>query len=759
MQEHPDVTSHAPFLLLDERKKILLFPSLISSHSNITSWREVAHAISECEFPTKKWVHVGCEVTQDLLHLYFDGKIVGEKCLTSSPSLSNDMGSDNSRISLTCISGKDSQLDGYVHSSELFPILSTIENHYVKDPPVQLSIDSSSAYEIEEDSDGVWSIVGGKAVKACYITSNPHDSKSLIDIRMSLTTVEYSRSAMVYFDILPAIKAYFRISCNTNSSRFSSFVPQKVKSVGFASFLQIFSVDLLIVQTAKSFRNDSSKASCRRNFDIDVTLMDNFSRPMTEEAEVVASLVYSDDNTPVEKPVDADAALLTSYDGIEYASSDRPSKVISGRASFKLKISQLSSKCDNRLFRIRFDIPKLGKYPFLEVFSRPIRCISRNRSTRATSLMLRKSSLGIHLLNRSQSPVLDDGSSDHLCIVREAKQSPSSKRVKLGQEKLCANFKDDFVLKQANGGSRSHSWTSEDNHAHQNSLVARPVSHGGAENFSSDSENSETTNSPIDDLPSNRDPISDMVVFKYCLADLNERRLLLKEMAMTAKEEELATFAERVSLFSGCSHHRHQISISKRLIEEGINCWNLISNDNHHVLWENLVSGLQEHFLKMTFGRIRSLTHQDFNLLRRVSGCQDLVSQDNFEKLWCWLYPVAFTLSQQCISSLWGSTSPMWIEGFITKEEAESSLKSLGALQEPGTYILRFPTSRSWPHPDAGNLVVTYVGSDYTIHHRLMSLEFIYSSGVKGTTIRPIQDMLLEQPELRRLGRQDFLLF
>ena len=83
------------------------------------------------------------------------------------------------------------------------------------------------------------------------------------------------------------------------------------------------------------------------------------------------------------------------------------------------------------------------------------------------------------------------------------------------------------------------------------------MSHGGAENFSSDSENSETTNSPVDDLPNNRDPISDMVVFKYCLADLNERRLLLKEMAMTAKEEELATFAERVSLFSGCSHHSY----------------------------------------------------------------------------------------------------------------------------------------------------------------------------------------------------------
>lgn len=31
-----------------------------------------------------------------------------------------------------------------------------------QDPPVQLAIDHSSASEIEEDSDGAWSIVGGK---------------------------------------------------------------------------------------------------------------------------------------------------------------------------------------------------------------------------------------------------------------------------------------------------------------------------------------------------------------------------------------------------------------------------------------------------------------------------------------------------------------------------------------------------------------------------------------------------------------------
>lgn len=117
---------------------------------------------------------------------------------------------------------------------------------------------------------------------------------------------------------------------------------------------------------------------------------------------------------------------------------------------------------------------------------------------------------------------------------------------------------------------------------------------------------------------------------------------------------------------------------------------------------------------------------QDFELLRSIAGCQEYLAQENFEKMWCWLYPVAFTLSRDWINELWSSTSPKWIEGFITKEEAESSLQGPRGLQEPGTFILRFPTSRSWPHPDAGNLIVTYVGSDYTLHHRLISLDQIY---------------------------------
>lgn len=43
----------------------------------------------------------------------------------------------------------------------------------------------------------------------------------------------------------------------------------------------------------------------------------------------------------MEKSGDEEAPLLASYDGVEFASSDRPSKLLHGRASFKLKISQV----------------------------------------------------------------------------------------------------------------------------------------------------------------------------------------------------------------------------------------------------------------------------------------------------------------------------------------------------------------------------------------------------------------------------------
>lgn len=110
--------------------------------------------------------------------------------------------------------------------------------------------------------------------------------------------------------------------------------------------------------------------------------------------------------------------------------------------------------------------------------------------------------------------------------------------------------------------------------------------------------------------------------------------------------------------------------------------------------------------------------------MREIAGCGNELSKNDFEKMWCWLYPVAWALSKDQLNGMWKCMSPKWIEGLITREDAEDSLRVPSGLQKTGMFILRFPTSRSWPHPDSGSLVVTYVGADYSIHHRLLSLDY-----------------------------------
>lgn len=193
-------------------------------------------------------------------------------------------------------------------------------------------------------------------------------------------------------------------------------------------------------------------------------------------------LIYVDNDAPVERTTDGEAPLLASYDGIEFDSDDRPSKVLHGRASFKLKISQvlcllkekkmlsiyfcmpplsfvsrfclnlstvlliclhfvfqLSSKCDNRLFRIRFYIPKMKKYPFLEAVSPPIRCISRSRNNRMPIIPKRSNSIG-HV-NISQSGLDEDTLEVLHNSLQETKSIPSLKYLRLGQDRTSATLR------------------------------------------------------------------------------------------------------------------------------------------------------------------------------------------------------------------------------------------------------------------------------------------------------------------------------
>ncbi|KAI4323101.1 hypothetical protein L6164_022733 [Bauhinia variegata] len=660
-QVHNDMSESAPFLLINDRKRLNLLPVLLIHEEapdtgNVNSWKEVPHATVDFEFPLEKWVHVGCEVSPDHIQLQINGEVKGERSLSSLLDKESDS-SMLKKISLANVGGDGNGVQGYVHNLEVFPVVSSIKDHHLKDPPMKLSIDESSASEIEEESDGVWGIVGGKA-------------------------------------------------------------------------------------------------SCRRNFSLDVALSDVFGQPVDKESEVFASLLYADTGAPVEDTTDEEAPLLVSYDGIEFAASERPSKLVRGRASFKLKISQLSSKCDNRLFLISFNMPKLGTYSFLQTFSRPIRCISRSRNNaRLSTLVWRKSTSSLQRLSLSQPSPTGDGPLEHQHSVHEAKASPLLKRFRFGHDKISVSVKADPMSELPDEECNSHAGTGNQvEKEFATNLEGRPDNFDEVDDSPSDTESIGERNSPSKSIASRRTPISDMTIFKYCLASLAERSLMLKEISTSTSDKEISELAQQVSHYSGCSHHGKQILMAKRLIEEGTKVWKMMSQNNPHIHWESAVYEIEEQFMKVSCGS-RSLTHQDLELLRRIAGCRDYLAQENFEKMWCWLYPVAFTISRYWINAIWNSMSPKWIEGFITKEEAEASLQGPRGLQEPGTFILRFPTSRSWPHPDAGSLIVTYVGSDYNLHHRLLSLDHVYGSGEKGTEAKPLQDLLLAEPELSRLGR------
>ncbi|XP_047341685.1 SH2 domain-containing protein A-like [Impatiens glandulifera] len=631
----PDNADGSPFISLDEENILTLSPL-----NSLNKESQAPVVTANKVFPIGVWVHVGCEITSDCIRLHYDGDIVGEVPLKFSPSLKN--------MSLSALDEDIGKSKCYFHSIEVLSPESSMKDHLIKDPPHQILIDRSTTSEIEEENDGVWSIVGGKA-------------------------------------------------------------------------------------------------SCRRNFSVDVVLLDVFGKHVNKEMEVAASLLYADNGCPVQRPSDAEAPLLTSHDGIEFTSFERPSKLINGRASFKLKITQLSSKCDNRLFLIRFDVPAMGEYPFLEVFSSPIRCISRGRSTRIP-LTFKKPGSATHLFN---------GSSDiaHNSNVHEAKSSPSSKRVKLGQGNSFSMYKSSLASDQADE-CNSHAGSPDENDCtYENRLEQRRREDN--EDMGKSTSDSER-NSDLKSMSTGSSSNSDLAIFKYCLGGLNERAVMLKETAMLASERQLMDFAHQVSLYLQCSHHGHQIMIAKRLTEEGTKAWDLITRGNSRVKWVNVETEIKRQF-QMISCSSRSLTQQDMEILRRIGGCGEFVACEEFEKIWCWLYPVAFTLSRQWVNGLWNSTaSTKWIEGFITKEEAESSLQGAWGVQDPGTFVLRFPTSRSWPHPDAGNLVVTYVGKDYTIHHKLISVDLIqyrYNEKQGINNIRSLEEMLLEEPDLSQLGR------
>jgi hypothetical protein len=215
---------------------------------------------------------------------------------------------------------------------------------------------------------------------------------------------------------------------------------------------------------------------------------------------------------------EAEAPLLIRDEGVQFSSDDRPIKLLNGRSSFKLKISQLSSNSDDRLFWIKFGIRNAKDYPFLQAVSNPIRCISVSPEVQPVSVTPKRLT-NIDHLSSTESPDLLQNTS-------------SVKRIRLGKESVSGSEES---YQQCN----SHPQTS------------RQFENGNGmrlheeDNSSIDSENSEM-----------RYTISDSTIFKYCLGNLIDKALLLKEITNNSSDDEVLEFANQVSLYSGCSHHR-----------------------------------------------------------------------------------------------------------------------------------------------------------------------------------------------------------
>ncbi|KAL6641487.1 hypothetical protein ACP70R_019668 [Stipagrostis hirtigluma subsp. patula] len=483
------------------------------------------------------------------------------------------------------------------------------------------------------------------------------------------------------------------------------------------------------------------KASCRRNFILEVVLINAFGEPLKDK-EVVASLVYADNGTVVEKSRDdSEPPLLITCEGLEYPAISRPLPIIRGRALFKLKISQLSSKCDNKLFRVHFSILHMRRYPFLEADSKPIRCISRHRTNRLLGSGKRLNSATTdepHLLNSGQGFLNADKVNGQLHSH--------------GQNSVVCFHPSKFPKTEVDGMAKAvetHKMVSQNNHARR-MMVSKEAQHVmGTDSSTSDYDSFDAGSSWSGSDGDEVETFSDAVIFRYCLDSTYERSKFLRGAAPNVNKDDLLKLADQVSLYSGCSHHRNQILMSKQLLREGADAWSMISKNNERALWSSAIPEIITKFMGISHSTNRGLSEQDLEVLRGIAGCGDDIGRDEFDRLWYWLYPVAVALSKDKIKKMWDCTAPRWIEGLITIKEAENALRRSGLLlKEPGTFVLRFPTTRSWPHPDAGSLVVTYVGFDNSIHHRLLSLD---------SRAGNLQDLLLQEPELSQLGRVDRL--
>jgi hypothetical protein len=88
-------------------------------------------------------------------------------------------------------------------------------------------------------------------------------------------------------------------------------------------------------------------------------------------------------------------------------------------------------------------------------------------------------------------------------------------------------------------------------------LNAKSNDADGAESSPPSDSESKGANEVIEPRLVGSSALADSLVFRYCLEGTWERSIILREALSTASDDDMADFAKRVGLYTGCSHHRY----------------------------------------------------------------------------------------------------------------------------------------------------------------------------------------------------------
>lgn len=268
---------------------------------------------------------------------------------------------------------------------------------------------------------------------------------------------------------------------------------------------------------------------------------------------------------------------------------------------------QLSSKCDNRLFRVCFDSLNTPKYPFLRAFSRPIRCVSRNRNHRHPAVSWKRPTPPTAPPENGPSPGFEDSVvPESSKIKNEALANgaatapamnagtgiPSAKRQCTASDKVAtptincsttlerpselatgafSNVVATDMLAPATRGvnampaqlNAGYSW-----HVSPESRAKEAMGTLGHRLLKQDNlpDGSHAVGTVGLDLPRMHKAFgsglgilegafSDFVVFRYCLENMYARAEFLRGALTSKSDHQISDFATRVSQYTGCRHN------------------------------------------------------------------------------------------------------------------------------------------------------------------------------------------------------------